>query len=98
VNQCPVCGTGELKNERVETWMRNASQWVLFSQVPAMRCDVCGETTFSQAVAERLAEILASGSTERATGSRWSPEFDLEKLDSARSDGETPRIGATRTG
>ena len=94
MNQCPVCRAGELRDERVETWMRKADQWVLLTGVPAMKCDVCGETTSSQKVAERLAEILAPDSPERPTGSRWSPEYDVEKLDRARAAGGASKIGA----
>jgi YgiT-type zinc finger domain-containing protein len=94
VNQCPVCRTGELQEDRVETWMRKADQWVLLTGVPATKCDVCGETTFSQKVAERLAEVLAPDAPERPTGSRWSPEYDLEKLNAAQATDGTSRIGA----
>jgi hypothetical protein len=63
-----------------------------------MKCDVCGETTFGQKVAERLADILAPESTEQPTGSRWSPEYDFEKLERSRTDRGIPRIGASASG
>ena len=93
MNQCPVCQAGELRDERIKTWMRKADQWVLLTRIPAMKCDVCAETTFSQQVAERLAEILAPDSLERPTGSRRSPEFDLEKLDRMRAAGGASKMG-----
>ena len=95
--RCPVCRSGELQDERVETWMRKADQWVLLTHVPASRCDACGETTFSQKVAERLADIVAPDSTVTPTGSRWSPEYDMEKLDRARSTGGMPKAGVVTT-
>jgi YgiT-type zinc finger domain-containing protein len=85
VNQCPVCRMGELRREHVETWMRRGDRWVLFTRVPAMRCDTCGETTFSQEVAGRLGNILAANSPDRPTGSRTVPEYDLDELDRLRS-------------
>jgi hypothetical protein len=78
--------------------MRKSDQWVLLTRVPAIKCDTCGETTFSQEVAERLAEVLAPNSTEQPTGSRWSPEYDIEKLDRVRADGGTPQIRTGTTG
>lgn len=98
MNQCPVCRAGELRDERVETWMRKGDQWVLMTGVPATKCDLCGETTFSQTVAERLAEILAPDSTEKPTGSRWSAEYDVEKLDRAQVSGDTSQIRAATSG
>ena len=98
MNQCPVCRAGERRDERVETWMRKGDQWVLMTGVPATKCDLCGETTFSQTVADRLAEILAPDSAEQPTGSRWSPEYDVEKLDRAHVSGGTSTIGAVTSG
>jgi len=68
--------------------MRKADQWVLITNVLATKCDACGETTFSQETAERLADILDPSSSERPTGSRWCPEYDIEKLDIVRASGE----------
>jgi YgiT-type zinc finger domain-containing protein len=98
MNQCPVCRTGELRSERVETWMRKGDQWVLFSKVPAIKCDTCGETTFSEDVAERLAGILAPDSTEQSTGSRRSPEYNLEKMDAVRAAASRPKAATGATG
>jgi len=68
--------------------MRKGGQWVLVTNVPASTCDVCGETTFGQEIAERLADIIAPDSTEQPTGFRRCPEYDIEKLDIARASGE----------
>ena len=87
MKQCPVCRTGELQHEGVETWMWKADQWVLFTNVPASKCDVCGEITFAQETAERLADIVAPDSTEQPTGFRRCPEYDIEKLDAVRVPG-----------
>jgi hypothetical protein len=78
--------------------MRKAEQWVLFTHVPAIKCETCGETAFSQGVAERLAEILAPDSRDVPTGSRWAPEYDFEKLKRAPLHGETPRVRTSSTG
>lgn len=97
MSECPICRSGELKDERVETWMRKVDQWVLLTRVPAMRCDTCGETTFAREVAERLADILTPDSTDRPTGSRSTPEYDFEKLNRVRSNGAAPKLGVGTT-
>lgn len=97
MSQCPVCHAGELRRERVETWMRRADQWVLFTGVPAMRCDTCGETTFSQGTAARLSDLLAPDAPEQPTGSRVVPEYDVEELDRRRETERTsPGVGTRR--
>jgi YgiT-type zinc finger domain-containing protein len=93
MNACPVCPAGEMIDERIETWMRKAGEWVLLRGVPARRCDVCGETTFAQEVAERLANIVAPDSKERPTGSYQAPVFDLQKLDRAQPARQANRPG-----
>ena len=93
MSRCPACRSGELHDVDVETWMKKADQWVLLTHVPARKCDTCGETTFSQKVAERLADIVALDSTDRPTGSRWSPEYNLDQVGIERPTGEAPRAG-----
>lgn len=90
MNNCPVCRLGNLAPERVETWMHREGRWVLFTGVPALVCDACGETTFEQEVAARLSEVLSPDSDEVPTGARWCPEYNLETLDMWRAAGGRP--------
>jgi YgiT-type zinc finger domain-containing protein len=93
VSRCPVCRSGELHDADVETWMKKAGQWVLLTHVPARKCDTCGETTFSQKVAERLADIVDLSSATEPTGSRWFAEYNLDQLGNERPTGESPKAG-----
>ncbi len=60
MNTCPVCHDGTLEQQLVERWMQKGDRWVLLKDIPATRCDLCGETTFSQEVTERLSRMLAA--------------------------------------
>ena len=81
MNECPVCHTGQLEETHVETCMQGSGRWLLFRRVPALKCDVCGETTFSQQVSERLAQIAASTPSLRPTSMVFCPVYELEELD-----------------
>ena len=76
MGQCPVCNEGMLTEQLIETWMRKDGQWILIKQIPATRCDICGETTFTQRVSERLATILAPSSPYSQTSTGYYAEYD----------------------
>jgi len=75
MNRCRVCNNGVMEEQLVETWMCRAGKWVLFRNVPATVCNICGERTFSQEVAERLATMLDSGDSEYPTSFDYVPVF-----------------------
>ena len=80
---CPVCRQGILEDKLTETWMQKGNRWVLFRNVPAVKCEVCGETTFSQKVAERLAAVLSADSPYVASRLVTCPEYDFAHLGKA---------------
>jgi YgiT-type zinc finger domain-containing protein len=87
---CPVCNTGTLQEQLVETWMPIDASWVLFKNVPAHVCDTCGEKTFDQPTAERLTSLLRDDRRTWATSFDYSPTCDLERLRERQARGETP--------
>jgi YgiT-type zinc finger domain-containing protein len=89
---CPVCNEGSLQEALVETCKRRGDRWVVFVNVPALVCEVCGEQSFSQEIAERLADMLDPNSCERPTSFIYTAVFDLVKIDVARTQGERPLI------
>lgn len=98
MNTCPTCHNGQLQQQFVETWMpRRDHRWAFFKNVPALVCDLCGQKTFSQEVAERLAIILRPDSGESPTNFVYAVEFDLAVIDRARFRGERP-ISVSGTG
>jgi YgiT-type zinc finger domain-containing protein len=83
MEQCPVCREGTLEDQLVETCLQSGDRWVLFKNVPAIKCDMCGETTFSQDVAERLASLLSQNSSDVPTRFVSCPEYDLARLETS---------------
>ena len=90
MGDCPACKNGTLRSGTVETWMPQGDQWVLFKNVPASVCDVCGESVFDQAVAERLNALLADDRRILSTGFRYFAECDLSLLERRQARGEHP--------
>ncbi|MBI2908373.1 MAG: YgiT-type zinc finger protein [Chloroflexi bacterium] len=93
MNRCRICNAGELREGLVETWMPAGpplAGWVLFRNVPATVCDTCGEKTFSQETAERLATILDPASRETPSKFLRAPVFDLALIDAAQAKGKKP--------
>lgn len=91
MNQCLACRQGTIVLTAIERWMRKDGRWVLVKHVPALQCDVCGETSFSQDVAERLVQMLAKGSTVSPAGYGSFPEYDYAER-------ERPPAPAASTG
>ena len=87
---CPVCFDGQLEHRLVDKWMRQGEHWVLFRNVPALVCDLCGDTAFSQETTERLLTALHSHSPESRTREIFVPVYDLQLIDAAVI--ETPAI------
>jgi YgiT-type zinc finger domain-containing protein len=85
-----VCRSGTLEEQSVETWMQRGDRWVLFRNVPALVCDICGDRNFAQDVAERLTRMLAPDSGETPTAFEYMPVFDLAAVDRARAEGSRP--------
>lgn len=94
---CPACHDGTLEEELTETWMKREQRWILFTSVPGMVCNVCGEKVFSQGVAEQLAQLLDPSRHEIPTSSLWCPVYDLVVLKRAKAQGERP-ISVLETG
>ena len=90
MGDCPACNNGSLHSDMVETWMPQNGQWVLFKNVPAAVCDVCGESVFDQAIAERLNALLAGDRRILSTGFRYFAECDLSLLERRQARGEQP--------
>lgn len=65
-----------MEQTTIERWMRKDGRWVLLKNVPALKCDVCGETSFSGDVVERIMQILGAGSAVPPTGARYFVEYD----------------------
>lgn len=86
MTQCPVCHDGTLEQQRIETCMRRGERWVVIRGVPAFKCDLCGETTFSQEVSERLVSLLSGEATGRPSDFVTCPlyEYDQPAATSAR--------------
>ncbi len=90
---CPVCHDGMLEQQRIETSMRRGDGWIVVSGVPAIKCDLCGETTFSQEVSERLVSLLTADPTAQPVDFVSCPRYEYDASSAATA---TP--GATRRG
>ena len=90
MSKCPVCQDGELRDQSVEQWMRKGEFWVLMRHVPATVCDRCGDVSFTQEVAEKLASLLLPGSKEAPTGAGYYVIYDLNIIDRERDEGVRP--------
>jgi YgiT-type zinc finger domain-containing protein len=69
-----------MEEARVDHWLRHGTEWVLFRNVPALKCDVCGEAIFSADTVDRLLGILRS-QTVAPSGRIEAPVYDLDVLD-----------------
>lgn len=98
MNNCQVCASGTLREELVETCLRRGDRWILFRNVPALVCGVCGEKSFSQEVAERLARIIDPANREFPTSYDSVPVYDLVEMNLATSRKKRlPRVSKTDT-
>jgi len=77
MERCRVCNQGTFREQLIEKWIQQDSRWVLTRGVLASRCDMCGETTFSQEVADRLTRIATPDSGESPTELQWFKVYDL---------------------
>jgi hypothetical protein len=64
-------------------------------KVPALVCDNCGDTSFSQAIAERLGRLSDESILQVPTGFYTALEFDLETMDKATAEGRRPVVTST---
>jgi len=63
--------------QAIEKWMPRGNLWVLVRNVPAVQCDMCGETVFSQDIAERLVLIARAETAEVPTSLQTFPVYDF---------------------
>lgn len=76
--QCPACKQDELEERDTELWMRrHDGTWALLKDVPALVCDLCGETILREDVSQELAQILASNSGVAENGELKFPVYDF---------------------
>ena len=95
MNECSVCKQGKLEESLVETWMHRGERWVLIRNVPGVVCDTCGDKSFSQEAAERLARLLSRGSSEAPTDLYRAAVFDLEVIEKEENEGRRPAVSST---
>ena len=88
--RCSICQGGELEEQLIEEWMQRNARWALFRKVPAQVCDLCGERSLSQGVAERLATLVDPRNKQAPTDSLWSPVYDLAVIDQQQAQGKRP--------
>src|SRR5262245_60874802 len=100
--ECSSCHVGELEETLIEHWLKDAGEWVLLRNVPALQCDTCGATVFPDQTVETIEHALTEG-RHRPTGHLTSPVFDLAQVERERPANEPataaprPRSGARRT-
>jgi len=60
---CPICNLGEFESLKFDRPFAVDGHWVLVQNIPAQVCDTCGETTYAEADAARIQDILAGQET-----------------------------------
>lgn len=81
--KCPVCNLGEFDSSSVERTFAVDGCWILVRNIPAQVCDICGETTYGEAEAARLEQILAGH--EQPIDSCLMPVFEFDVPYAART-------------
>jgi len=92
---CAVCNVGSLEDKVVSTWIQRGDKWSLALKVRALVCDNCGDASFSQETAERLARLRDETTYEVPTGFYNAWVFDLEQMDEDKATGKRPAITST---
>jgi len=95
--KCTACNQGQRAEQLIDTCFRWGERWVLFRNVPAQVCDLCGDKEMSQEVAERLAELANPASGITPTNFLYTPVMDLEELKKAWGRGELPVVSTETT-
>ena len=60
---CRVCGSGECRDEAVDSVFKVDGEYALVGGVPAVVCQQCGEQSFSRETTEKV-RLLVHGQTE----------------------------------
>jgi YgiT-type zinc finger domain-containing protein len=86
MDSCPACGQRTLEAVVIDrSFQRADGRWVLIEHLPALVCDRCGETLYSEADTARIHAMLLG--QEPPTAFRSMPVFDFEAPAKAKSDG-----------
>lgn len=56
--ECQSCHIGTLEEALVEHWLKDAGEWVLLQNVPALQCDTCGVTIFPDQSVGKIEHVL----------------------------------------
>ena len=65
--KCSIRGcTGEYEQKAITHTVRHQGQVVVFDQVPAEVCDVCGDTLLADETVKKIEELLKSGSAAKS--------------------------------
>ena len=79
---CPICGDGELEQQRVETWIKRGERWALIRGARALVCNNCGDQSFDQRTAEQIATIAdVQAYPVRPTSMETFSIFDLSEIE-----------------
>jgi hypothetical protein len=91
---CKVCVNGVLEEQVIEKWLScgEPPRWVLFANVPAIVCELCGETSFSHDVVARLTELARSLPDNAPTRTITSAVYDLARFPGPSTSAATSNV------
>lgn len=103
MEKCKTCEIGDVRDQKVEKWIKRGTEWVLLKNIPALVCDACGERSYTQKVAELMGRIASPQQSVEPTGLDQTPHliYDLDEMRGPRrvdppqqSDTGTKRVRA----
>lgn len=71
----------------MDKWLKRETRWCLFSNVPGLLCDQCGEAIWEPAAVQKLVGMVNGHLRAQPTGAEYFPIFDLDRITSFVSDG-----------
>ena len=72
---CVICKTGEMKPDKASFTVQKEGAWLIFADVPAEVCNICGEAYFSYETTKELCQraeaLVNAGKAVEIRIERW---------------------------